>query len=146
MRNFFYSSISAFALLLSFSTNCTATEFEVLKVRPENLPPLLPKDSVVEPPARDPFNWSKAQINKFKDQEPRKKSNSIAGLTLSGIIWDKSSPVAIINDRVVDKGDSVNDSTILEILKDMVVFEQDGIYHTLWLEPAVINLSPGKKR
>jgi type II secretory pathway component PulC len=55
-------------------------------------------------------------------------------LTLSGIIWDKNNPQAVINDRLVTKGETVGDSVIRQILKDLVVFEQNGVSHELWLE------------
>lgn len=114
---------------------------EMLVVRPEKLQR---RQSTAEVPERDPFNWSREQINRFKDQEPRVRSSSVAGLTLSGIIWDRKKPLAIVNDRVVSVGDSVKGSIILEILKDMVVFEQEGIYHTLWLQPSAVPTQPAK--
>jgi len=117
---------------------------EVLLVRPEKLQR---HEATAAVPERDPFNWSREQINRFKDQEPKLRSSSAGGLTLSGIIWDRKKPLAIINDRVVSVGDTVKGSTILEILKDMVVFEQEGAYHTLWLQPSAAPILPagGKK-
>jgi type II secretory pathway component PulC len=35
---------------------------------------------------------------------------------------------------LVTKGETVGDSTIRQILKDLVIFEQNGVAHTLWLE------------
>jgi len=103
---------------------------QVAVIRPERLPrPYAPAKA----PPRDPFNWSREQISRFKDQEPLVKTNSAAGLTLSGIIWDQDKPLAVINDRVCAVGDVVQGGKILEIMKDMVVFEKDGLYHTLWL-------------
>ena len=117
---------------------------EAVTIRPDKLQ----RQEIAAPvPERDPFNWSREQINRFRDQEPRVRSSSAAGLTLSGIIWDRKKPLAIINDRVVSVGDTVKGSTILEVLKDMVVFEQDGVYHTLWLQPSAAPIHPagGKK-
>ncbi|MEW6593276.1 MAG: type II secretion system protein N [Thermodesulfobacteriota bacterium] len=117
---------------------------EVLLIRPEKLQR---QEAAAAAPERDPFNWSRDQVNRFRDQEPQVRSSSAAGLALSGIIWDRKKPLAVINDRVVSVGDTVKGSTILEILKDMVVFEQEGVYHTLWLQPSAAPIQPpgGKK-
>ena len=118
-----------------------AEKSEVLLIRPEKLQR---REAAAAVPERDPFNWSRDQINRFKDQEPKLRSSTVAGLTLSGIIWDRKKPLAIINDRVVSVGDTVKGATILEVLKDMVVFEQEGVYHTLWLQPSAVPLQPAK--
>ena len=121
-------------LLLGRALPLHAGEAQVLTVRPEKIEAILGQKKASQPLARDPFNWSREQISFFKSQEPREKSNSIGGLTLSGIIWDKTNPQAVVNDRLVTKGETVGDSVIKQILKDLVVFEQNGISHELWLE------------
>lgn len=121
-------------LLLGHALPLLAGEPQVLTVRPEKIEALLGPKKASQPLARDPFNWSREQISFFKSQEPREKSNSIGGLTLSGIIWDKTNPQAVINDHLVTRGETVGDSVIKQILKDLVVFEQNGIAHELWLE------------
>lgn len=121
-------------LLLGHTLPLRAGEPQVLTVRPEKIEAVRGQTTASQPLGRDPFNWSREQINFFKNQEPREKSNSIGGLTLSGIIWDKNNPQAVINDRLVTKGEKVNGSIIQQILKDLVIFEQNGISQTLWLE------------
>lgn len=121
-------------LLLNHALPLQAGEPKVLTVRPEKIETFRGQKGVNPPLQRDPFNWSREQITFFKSQEPREKSNSIGGLTLSGIIWDKSNPQAVINDHLVTKGETVNDAVIRQILKDLVVFEQNGVSHELWLE------------
>jgi len=121
------------ALLLGHALPLQAGEPQVLTVRPERIK-VRGQKTASHPLERDPFNWSREQINFFKNQEPREKSNSIGGLTLSGIIWDKNNPQAVINDRLVTKGEKVNGSIIQQILKDLVIFEQNGVSQTLWLE------------
>jgi len=111
-----------------------AGEPQVLTARPEKIEAVLGQKTGILPLARDPFNWSREQITFFKSQEPREKSNSIGGLTLSGIIWDKNNPQAVINDHLVTKGEKVGDSVIRQILKDLVIFEHNGVSHELWLE------------
>ena len=122
------------AILLGRTLPLQAGEIQVLTVRPEKIEAVRGQKKASQPLARDPFNWSREQISFFKSQEPREKSNSIGGLTLSGIIWDKNTPQAVVNDRLVTKGETVGDSVIKQILKDLVIFEQNGISHELWLE------------
>lgn len=122
------------ALLLGHAFPLQAGEPQVLTVRPEKIEAVLGKKTVTPPLKRDPFNWSREQINLFKGREPREKSNFIGGLTLSGIIWDKNNPQAVINDRLVTRGEKLNGAVIQQILKDLVIFEQNGVSHTLWLE------------
>lgn len=121
-------------LLLGHALPLQAKEPQVLTVRPEKIEAVLGQKIASPPLARDPFNWSREQISFFKSQEPREKSNSIGGLTLSGIIWDKNNPQAVINDHLVTKGETVGDSVVRQILKDLVVLEQNGVSHELWLE------------
>ena len=121
-------------LLLGHALPLQAGEPRVLTVRPEKIEAIVGQKTTSLPLGRDPFNWSREQINFFKSQEPREKSNSIGGLTLSGIIWDKNKPQAVINDHLVTKGDTVGDSVIKQILKDLVVIEQNGVSYELWLE------------
>lgn len=121
-------------LLLGSVLPLHAAEPQILTVRAEKIEALRSPKTASQPLERDPFNWSREQISFFKSQEPREKSNSIGGLTLSGIIWDKTNPQAVINDHLVTKGERVNDSVIQQILKDLVIFEQNGAAYTLWLE------------
>ena len=93
-------------LLLGHALPVLAGEPQVLTVRPEKIEAVVGPKTASPPLGRDPFNWSREQINFFKSQEPREKSNSIGGLTLSGIIWDKNNPQAVINDRLVTKATS----------------------------------------
>jgi len=121
-------------MLLGYVLPVQAGEAQVLTVRPEKIEAARGAKTASLPLKRDPFNWSREQINFFKNQEPREKSNSIGGLTLSGIIWDKNNPQAVINDHLVTKGETVKDAVIQQILKDLVIFEQGGVSQTLWLE------------
>ena len=122
------------AVLLGYALPLQAGEPQVLTVRPEKIETVRRQKTASPSLERDPFNWSREQISFFKAQEPREKSNSIGGLTLSGIIWEKNNPQAVINDHLVTKGETVGDSVIRQILKDLVIFEQNGVSHELWLE------------
>lgn len=94
-------------------------------------------------PARDPFNWSQKQIAEFRERDPPVKTAIAAGLTLNAIIWEPNQALAVINgkitgagERIMLAGDRRKQATILEIMIEKVIFEIDGAYHTLWLEPA----------
>ncbi|MFA6900539.1 MAG: hypothetical protein WC256_10075 [Desulfurivibrionaceae bacterium] len=128
------SSVLFLAILLGHSLPLQAGEPQILTVRPEKIEAVQGQKTASPPLGRDPFNWSREQISFFKGQEPREKSNSIGGLTLSGIIWDKNNPQAVINNHLVIKGETVGDSVVRQILKDLVIFEQNGVSHELWLE------------
>lgn len=121
-------------LLLGRALPLQAEGAHILAVRPEKIMPHQGQTAASPALERDPFNWNRDQINFFKSQEPREKSNSIGGLTLSGIIWDKTKPQAVINDHLVTKGENVNGSVVQQILKDLVVVEQNGVSHELWLD------------
>ena len=46
--------------------------------------------------------------------------------TLNGIVWDKASPRAIINNNIVRIGDKIEDATVVDIEKEKVILN-DGI-------------------
>lgn len=52
-------------------------------------------------------------------------SNNSKGLILDGIVWDKKSPVAIINGNMVGIGDKVQENTVVDIKQDRVILN-DG--------------------
>jgi len=47
-------------------------------------------------------------------------NGSLSGLSLSGIMWDPSTPVAIINGELVNVGDTIDRYRIVSITKDEV--------------------------
>ncbi len=48
-----------------------------------------------------------------------------SGIVLNGILWDENKPTAIINNEIVQAGQSVNGKVIVEIQKDKVILK-DG--------------------
>lgn len=52
-----------------------------------------------------------------------------SGLSLTGIIWDKKKPQALINDEVCAKGDKVGKYTVITIEKNGVILS-DGVAQT----------------
>ena len=73
---------------------------------------------------RDPFQFPPKKYIKKTDFE---------GLNLTGIIYDEESPVAVINDVIVKKGDVVEGVTVLEIRRESVVLEKEDKSYTLEL-------------
>ena len=47
-------------------------------------------------------------------------------LALSGILWDAENPKAIIGDKIVGKGDKIEEKTVIDIQKDRVILN-DGV-------------------
>jgi hypothetical protein len=50
---------------------------------------------------------------------------AVSGFALSGILWDKTKPTAIVNDEIVTRGSRLGDFVVVEIRKDRVVLD-DG--------------------
>lgn len=65
--------------------------------------------------ARDPFSgklYAKITVESRSD------------LHLAGIMWDNESPAAVVNDRVVEVGDRINDYTVIKINPESVVLRE----------------------
>ena len=58
----------------------------------------------------NPFIWDRGQ-----------ESDTVVDLTLSGIIWDRRFPYAIINNMVVQEQDTVAGRTVKRIERDKVI-------------------------
>lgn len=63
---------------------------------------------------RDPFTAA-----------PVTSTGTKAGLSLTGIIWDKDSPMAIVNGEVVKTGDAIGNGRVAAIKKDRIVFRDE---------------------
>ena len=53
---------------------------------------------------------------------------------LKGIIWDESHPYALIGERVVVVGDSIDNKKVIKINKDSVVLDSAGVNEVLRIE------------
>lgn len=53
---------------------------------------------------------------------------------LQGVLWDPQAPTAIVNNRVVGRGDSVGRWEVVEIQKDRVVLSDGSTTRTLRAE------------
>lgn len=50
-------------------------------------------------------------------------SNVDLNLTVNGIIWDDNEPYAIIDDKIVKKGDTITGALVFEIQKNEVILK-----------------------
>lgn len=74
---------------------------------------------------RDPF--TAAPIITEKNTQP--------GFALTGILWDKIKPLAIIDGEVVKKGDRIADKTVADIKRDGVILSDGQEFIEIKLEP-----------
>lgn len=73
---------------------------------------------------RDPF--TAAPIVSEKDLHSE--------VVLTGILWDKVKPLAIIDGEVVKKGESIGNRVIVDIKKDRVILSDGAVLSELKLE------------
>ena len=50
---------------------------------------------------------------------------TVSEMVLTGILWDSSAPLAMINDNPVAAGDKIGGCTVVEIKKDRVILKDD---------------------
>ena len=74
---------------------------------------------------RDPFYYGPGQAKRFtaKTSQPVWK--------LGGILYDNDSPSAIINKIIVRDGDIINGARVVQIEKESVILDKDGLQFTL---------------
>ena len=72
---------------------------------------------------RDPFSASSSG----------EAADSVAGLTLEGILWDNTSPSAIINGEFVRQGEKIGGATVVKINKDSVLVNDGSKNYKLQL-------------
>ncbi|MBI1884663.1 MAG: hypothetical protein HYS08_10750 [Chlamydiae bacterium] len=73
---------------------------------------------------RAPLDWG---LDPFRSphQVPQNLSVNLGTLDLTGILWSRENRAAIINDKVVHTGDSMEGFKIVEIFKDHLLIEKD---------------------
>ncbi len=57
-----------------------------------------------------------------------------SGVDLTGILWDKDKPLAIIDGAVVKKGARIGNKTIIDIKRDRVILSDGAVLSELKLE------------
>jgi len=61
--------------------------------------------------------------------------NIQSGYVLTGILWDKTNPLAIIDAEVVKKGDRLGNKTVADIKQDRVILNDGQEFIEIKLEP-----------
>jgi len=73
---------------------------------------------------RDPFTAA-----------PILSANSLqSGVNLTGILWEKAKPLAIIDGEIVKKGERVGPKTVVDIKRDRVILSDGKVFTELKLE------------
>lgn len=86
---------------------------------------LLEKESESLELKRDPFT-SAPIIN---------EKNMQSGFCLTGILWDKLKPLAIIDGQVAEKGDRIGNKEVVDIKRDRVILSDGQEFFEIKLEP-----------
>ena len=71
---------------------------------------------------RDPFH-------------PAGSSSTVGGLPLSGILWDATTPMAIINGQMMQIGETIDEFRVMEILPDHVSVTDGAQTYQLLIAP-----------
>ncbi len=75
---------------------------------------------------RDPFKIQRKIVKNFNNYKAVNNN-----LVLSGIIFNKSNPFAIINNKSFKTDDKIDNATIVKIYRDKVILNMDGKEITL---------------
>ncbi len=89
-----------------------------------------PKLVRVEQKAKEPWGEDPFRVEK-KHNRTSRKANKVINWTLSGILYNSHSPIAIINRQQVKNGDTVDDARVLKIDKKAVTLEHNGKQMTI---------------
>jgi hypothetical protein len=81
--------------------------------------------------ARDPFTWAPAVVERQLREQRPVENKVFKQLVLTGILWDDTSPLAIIDGTVLKEGDEVRGAVIRSIYRDEVVLELDKDFYNL---------------
>ena len=120
-------------------------EAKVLIIRTGQLPDITDTKVELTMLRRDPFNWPPDETE--PGQKPARDVEKIfVGMKLNAIIWQERLPLAIVNNKLLEVGDILKGATVLEIYKEGVVMEKEGLYHTLRLATLEIDLREKKKK
>ncbi len=92
-----------------------------------------------EVPAPAATNWTRPEPWPDETRDPmtpgpqgRAADGSAYDRLVKGIVYSQTNPSAIVGDRIVSVGDTINGITIVAIEKDAVEFEKDG---KRWTQP-----------
>ena len=106
------------------------TTTAVQREEPKTQSPATPKLVNVEQKAKEPWG-SDPFLRKKVDKRPTGDTRKSLKWQLSGILYNSTSPVAIINNERVRRGDGVGGARVVSIQKTNVTLEHNGKKMTL---------------
>ena len=83
----------------------------------------------------DPFRYPEAE--RPKQQEEKISARPLPGMSIQGIIWGGNFPQAIVNNKVVKVGDTIEGARITDIQKDGITVLFDNQQYTIYAPSAV---------
>ncbi|MDD5560670.1 MAG: hypothetical protein PHT50_00860 [Candidatus Omnitrophica bacterium] len=133
------TGILAVALIIAFGS-------AVKKARSRNIVPKTAGSAGVSPAdkieSRDLYNYLEQETGSIElKRDPFTSSpiisykNVQSGLALTGILWDKLKPLAIIDGEVVKKGDRIGNKEVVDIKRDRVILSDGQEFFEVKLEP-----------
>lgn len=94
------------------------------KINSKDLYNLLEKHAQSIELKRDPFTAAPIII----------KKETQSGIELTGILWDKEKPLAVIDGKIVKEGQRVGDKTVMEIKQDRVILSDGEFFSEVRLK------------
>lgn len=138
--------ISSFFLATVFATQAEFKAIKELEEAEKKAPP----EAIVRPSVeynaqnlRDPFQVLTTEETEEGERLSQMEETPPPNLTVQGVIWGASFPQAIINNKVVKVGDTIDGARVVNIDKDGVVVFFEGRQYNL-PSPAAKTL-PNKK-
>ncbi|MDD5596018.1 MAG: hypothetical protein PHY94_07255 [Candidatus Omnitrophica bacterium] len=92
--------------------------------------------------ARDPFKPLKIEVEEVTEEET---TQTLPDLKIQGVVWGGSLPQAIINNKVVKVGDTIEKAKIIDINKDGITVLFSGRKYNIY-SPAATYLQEAKKK
>jgi hypothetical protein len=115
--------------------------FKEIKAMPEAVPEnaLIPNIEYKAGELRDPFQ-SPQKEKQIKEQLPQKQiqERPLPALAVKGIVWGSTLPQAIINNKVVKIGDTIDEVQIVDINKFGVIVSFENRQYNLPSTSAVL--------
>ena len=92
--------------------------------------------------SRNPFIWSTGHKARLDQLDGSPRPDPFEELTLNGIIWVSGTPIVIIDDKQLRKGDTIKGIEVKKITKDSVVLSTKKAHRTLRFPSSEIDFSP----
>ena len=112
----------------------SASAQDAVKESPADAVPARPVVEYKSSQMRDPFRPLKAVKEKVKQEKAgdlKQAGANIGNLKVEGMIWGGRFPQAIINERVLNVGDTIDGAEILSIDKNGITLSSNGVLNVL---------------